>query len=211
MDQMCSASTASTVVPRWEWRTFAKSLKALEASIPAAACALLRPSEEIYLLNLRGPHNAKIRGGILDIKQLQIVNAEGLELWRPAFKGAFPLSQAKLQDAFAAWALPQPQFSGEAYTLERFLEEIAVCSADLRITHVCKNRRGFSLGGCTAEFVDVIVNGISCESFCLEQEDPSLITKILKQLGLASRANINYPEGLKRALGISPIGMAIVG
>jgi hypothetical protein len=199
---MLLETTESRIVPRWEWRTFAVSLAAVEARVPAAQSALPRHSDEIYLLNLYGPHNAKIRGGVLDIKQLRTVDRSGLELWSPAFKGAFPLSKAQLKDAFSAWALPLPQISRETYALEHFLDEIAVRSPSLRVASVSKTRRGFTLDGCTAEFAGVIVDGIACESFCLEHENPSLITNALKQLGLTSQENISYPEGLKRALGI---------
>jgi exopolyphosphatase/guanosine-5'-triphosphate,3'-diphosphate pyrophosphatase len=201
-------STEPKIVPRWEWRTFAKSLAALEARAAGGKGAGPRQSDEIYLLNLRGPHNAKIRGGVLDIKQLQQVNAEGLELWSPAFKGTFPLSQVQLGGAFVAWALPAPQFGRDIYTLEQFLGEIAARSQALRVVRVKKNRRGFTLSGCTAEFAGVVVDGIACESFCLEHENPALIVAALKDLALASQPNINYPEGLKRALGMGREALA---
>jgi len=199
---MAPGSIESKVVPRWEWRTFAKSLAALETRAGGVAGVAPRQSDEIYLLNLRGPHNAKVRGGVLDIKQLREVNAEGLELWNPVFKGTFPLSRAQLDDAFAAWELPLPQFTRDVYTLEQFLDEIAARSQALRVARVTKSRRGFTVGGCTAEFAGVVVDGVACESFCLEHENPALIVTALKQLGLESQSNINYPEGLKRVLGI---------
>ena len=198
-----------TVIPRWEWRTFALTLDQLEAHIGAVARVSPRESDELYLLNLRGPHNAKIRGGVLDIKQLQEVNAGGLELWKPVFKAAFPLAAAGLRDAFTAWALPAPMVARDTYTLDQFLAEVAAPNPALRVAKVRKARRGFTFGGCTAEFAGVMVNGIACESFCLEHEDPSLILAALKELGLASQANINYPEGLKRALGLSREALAV--
>ena len=108
----------------------------------------------------------------------------------------------QLGAAYAAWALPPPLFSRDIYTLEQFLDEIAAHSDALRVARVKKSRRGFTVGGCTAEFAGVVVDGIACESFCLEHENPALIVAALKELGLASHPNINYPEGLKRALGI---------
>lgn len=197
-----------TVIPRWEWRTFALTLDKLEARIGAAGRVSPRESDELYLLNLQGPHNAKVRGSVLDIKQLQEVNADGLELWKPVFKGAFPLAVAALRDAFTAWALPAPTFARDTYTLDQFLAEVAAPDPALRVAKVRKARRGFTCGGCTAEFASVVVDNNACASFCLEHENPVLIMAALKELGLASRANINYPEGLKRALGLSRESLA---
>ncbi len=205
---MNAGPETAKIVPRWEWRIFAKSLAALAARVPEVAGVAARQSEEIYLLNLRGAHNAKIRGGAFDIKQLREVNAAGLELWSPAFKGEFPLSRGQLQQAFAAWALPAPDFARDIYSLDQFLGEVALPALGLRVARVAKARRGFVYGGCTAEFAGVEVDGVACETFCLEHENPALILAALGQLGLVSQANVNYPEGLKRALGIGRAALA---
>ena len=206
---MAIAPNTATPAPRWEWRTFAYSLSALKKLVSAGASDNApRESSEIYLLNLRGPHNAKIRGGVLDIKRLHQVNADGLELWSPAFKAQFPLTRAQLADAFLAWGLAAPAFARESYTLEQFLAEIVAPHDALRRVEVRKNRSGFEFGGCIAEFADVAVDGVRCESFCIEHENPALILKALKRLHLQLEVNINYPEGLKRALGIASPALA---
>ena len=206
---MANTPVNATPAPRWEWRTFAQSLPALKKAVGnAAGTAAPRASAEIYLLNLRGPHNAKIRNNVLDIKRLQQVSADGLELWSPAFKGSFPASRAQLGDAFAAWGLAAPAFARDSYTLDQFLAEIVAPHHALRRVEVGKNRSGFEFGNCIAEFAEVVVNGIACESFCLEHENPALILAALRQLHLQPRANINYPEGLKRALGIASPALA---
>jgi hypothetical protein len=201
---MATAPDNATPAPRWEWRTFAKTLPALRNAIGAIAdAAAPRESGEIYLLNLYGPHNAKIRNGVLDIKHLHQVNADGLELWNPAFKAQFPVTRGQLAEAFLAWGLAAPSFARESYTLEQFLAEIVAPHDALRRVDVKKTRSGFEFGGCIAEFAGVVVNGVACESFCLEHENPALILAALKQLHLQLQANINYPEGLKRALGVA--------
>ena len=85
--------TQGEAKPRWEWRTFDTSLNAIEGRI-AGALEHVAPhtSAEIYLLRLGGPQNAKIRDGILDVKRLQQVDVNGLELWEPVLKAKFPLS-----------------------------------------------------------------------------------------------------------------------
>lgn len=187
--------------PRWEWRTFGPTLASLEAKIGAVADVAPHESEEIYLLNFAGPDNAKIRDGVLDIKQLQQVDSSGLELWKPMFKAAFPLSAALLQSALSVWRVPAPfRFEREAYTLEQFLSELVAPHGALRPVRVDKTRRAFSFAGCSAEFVRVHIDGLVQESFCIEDEEPARVIAALRELGLNSHANVNFPAGLKRAL-----------
>ena len=63
---------------RWEWRTFSPSLADLEAKIGSAVRIAPRQSDEIYLLNSATPHSAKIRGAVLEVKQLVQVDARRL-------------------------------------------------------------------------------------------------------------------------------------
>jgi hypothetical protein len=85
------------IIPRWEWRTFSASLDALERAIGPLADVAPRYSSEIYVLSLHGPQNAKLRDGFIDIKRLQRVDDDGLELWEPVFKAKFPLSREKIE------------------------------------------------------------------------------------------------------------------
>ena len=83
--------TQGEAKPRWEWRIFDTSLNAIEGRI-AGALEHVTPhtSAEIYLLRLGGPQNAKIRDGILDVKRLQQVDVNGLELWGTGAQGQIP-------------------------------------------------------------------------------------------------------------------------
>ena len=185
---------------RWEWRTFSPSLANLESKLGLAIQIPPRPSDEIYLLNSATPHSAKIRGDVLEVKRLVEVDPSGLELWSPAFKSAFPLPAPMLPSAFLALGLPRPTIEREAYTLDEFLAEIVDRDAALRAVQVSKRRRQFMFGGCAAELVRLHVGTIVQDSFCIEDEAPARIIAALDELGLDSHANINFPEGLKRAL-----------
>src|SRR6516165_1592176 len=89
------------IVPRWEWRTFDSSLNAIEGRVAAALEQVVpHTSAEIYLLRLGGPQNAKIRGGIHDVKRLRQVDANGFELWEALLKAKFPLNQNDVAAAF---------------------------------------------------------------------------------------------------------------
>jgi hypothetical protein len=118
--------------PRWEWRIFGSSLADLEARIGLTAEIAPVQSDEIYLLNSATPHSAKIRRAVLEVKRLETVDLNGLELWSPAFKAAFPLSAPMLQSAFSALDLPLPAIQRGAYALDEFLVEIIGRNAAFR-------------------------------------------------------------------------------
>jgi hypothetical protein len=56
-----------------------------------------RPYQLARAGRLHGPQNAKLRDGRIDIKRLQRVDDDGLELWEPVFKPKFPLSRKKIE------------------------------------------------------------------------------------------------------------------
>lgn len=195
---MAGAKTNDT--PRWEWRTFGPSLADLEAKIGLAFQIAPRQSDEIYLLNSATPHSAKIRGAVLEVKRLVQVDPSGLELWSPAFKAAFPMPAPVLQSAFSALGLPHPMIQRGAYTLDEFLSEIAGRNTAFRAIQVSKGRRQFMFGGCAAELVRLGIGTVVQDSFCIEDEVPARIIAALRELGLDSHANINFPAALNRAL-----------
>src|SRR5262249_9357355 len=94
------------IVPRWEWRSFGQHFGAVEPRFAALAAETVQNSEEIYLLPPSSDANVKIRDGLVDIKLLERVDANGLEQWRPALKEPFPLSDSALAQVRAALRLP---------------------------------------------------------------------------------------------------------
>ncbi len=185
---------------RWEWRTFGPSLAGLEARTGLPAQIKPRQSNEIYLLNSSTPHSAKIREGVLEVKQLLQVNLDGLELWNPAFKAAFPLSAPMVKAAFSALGLACPAIQRDVYALNEFFGEIIEAGTAFRAVEVSKMRRQFVFGGCAAEFVHLHTGTLTQDSFCIEHEIPGRIIAALRELGLDSHANINFPAGLSRML-----------
>ena len=185
---------------RWEWRTFSPSLADLEAKIGLAVQIAARHSDEIYLLNSATPHSAKIRAAGLEVKRLVQVDPSGLELWSPAFKATFPLSAPMLKSAFSALGLPHPAIQHGSYALDEFLAEIVGRNLAFRAVQVNKVRRQFVFGGCAAELVRLHIGAIVQDSFCIENETPARIIAALRELGLDSHANINFPAGLMQAL-----------
>ena len=196
-------TSATVIVPRWEWRCFAASLATIAQAAAIPSSAAPRESDEIYLLDPRGTQNAKIRDEVLDIKQLRQTDVDGLELWEPVFKARFPLSRSDLASASAIWALPLEGLARETYTIQQFIAEVITLRSDIKVARVHKSRRGFIFGGCIAELAQLAVESTTLESFSLEHEDPKRILAALRELGLDGHANTNYPLGLKRALGLA--------
>ena len=62
---MTSPSTPA-VVPRWEWRTFARRATSADAGFDAMVPWSLEESDEIYLL-ASGGDNVKVRDELVDV------------------------------------------------------------------------------------------------------------------------------------------------
>ncbi len=195
-------NTTAVLIPRWEWRTFAPSLAGLRARLGDVAYGSPRESRETYLLCMKSSHNARIRDGVIDLKWRKQVDAAGLELWVPVLKAGFPLAADFMPRIFEAWGVPMPHLERSVYTQEQFLEEIVAPDPDLSAVEIAARREAFALDGASCELAAIRAGGVPMESFRLEHEDPSLLTQVLRRLGLDSRRNINYPMGLKAALGL---------
>lgn len=199
---MSGKMSADKIAPRWEWRCFAPSLATIAQAVAIPSDAESRECDDIYVLDPRDTANAKIRDGVLDIKRLRQIDADGLELWEPVFKARFPLSRSDLAAASAVWPLPLETLTRKTYTIEQFTEELISLRADLHVVRVHKSRRVFTFSGCLAELVRLAVGSRMLESFSLEHEDPKRILAALLTLGLDAHANTNYSVGLRRVLGL---------
>ncbi len=89
----------TTIVPRWEWRTFGTDFGAA-GSLAALEPTAIQESDEVYLRTGSGPI-VKIRDGLMDVKVLQDVSSEGLEQWVPVMKEGFPLAATDVENVFA--------------------------------------------------------------------------------------------------------------
>ena len=176
-----------TVVPRWEWRTFGESFGGAEERFAALSPENVQESDEVYLLSLDADESVKVRDDLLDVKQFEQVNDDGLEQWRPVLKAQFPLSRAALDSALAALhASPSPG-GQSAYTLPELIEEVVGPSRQLLAVPVHKRRVRYTLGGCMAELTDVRTDNGSTRTIAVESEDPALVLAAVRELGLGSR------------------------
>lgn len=196
--------------PRWEWRTFGEHFEGAEERFAALTPDREEESDELYLLSLQSDASVKVRGGLLDVKQLEQVDEHGLEQWKPALKAPFPVPEADVGMALEALCAPVPSLERPAYTVEQLLDELVDPSPQLQALRVRKNRRHYSLGGCLAELSDVETGSGSRRTIVVESEEPDRVLEELRELGLESRRNVNMPRGLKALLGLGSRRYAVI-
>jgi exopolyphosphatase/guanosine-5'-triphosphate,3'-diphosphate pyrophosphatase len=156
----------------------------------------LEESDDLYLLSVASNSSVKIRGGRMDMKQLQRVNEDGLEQWKPVVKEAFPLPAADvetvLRDLGASLELEQDE-----YSLDQLLGELVDASPGLLSIEVHKRRRHVTVGGAMAELTELSTERGATRTIAVESEDPDLVAEVVRDLGLETRRNVNVPRGLK--------------
>jgi exopolyphosphatase/guanosine-5'-triphosphate,3'-diphosphate pyrophosphatase len=67
------------VIPRWEWRVFDEDLGAAEDAFAMLTPGPVVESDELYLLSAAAA-TVKVRDGLLDMKLLRKVDADGLDV-----------------------------------------------------------------------------------------------------------------------------------
>ena len=192
----------TTIVPRWEWRTFGTDFGAADEAVAALEPELTQESDETYLLSPGTDAAVKIRAGLMDVKVLEHVDEAGLEQWRPAMKEAFPLPRGEAEKVCAALHVSAPPASADAYSLDAFLALLAAPERGVHAVAVHKRRLHYTLGGCMTEVTDVVAGGRQVRTLALESEDAGLVVAAVRELGLADRANTSYPRWLKAAAGM---------
>ncbi len=204
----------SAVAARWEWRTFGNDLAEVGGRLAALAVAeaagATEPpraalSEEVYFLSALRDANVKVRDGLMDIKQLERTDGDGLEQWRPVLKAAFPVAAETLHQVFAALSVPVAAAvrSRPAWELAEVLAELVPAEPRLRAVRVRKVRTRYQAGGCMCETTRVEADGREVTTLAVESTDPAAVLALVRRLGLDGRANQSYPRGLKSLIGMS--------
>jgi exopolyphosphatase/guanosine-5'-triphosphate,3'-diphosphate pyrophosphatase len=191
-----------SVVPRWEWRTFGSGFGAAEEKIRGYGQGNFKESGEDYILSRKSDENTKIRDGLMDIKSLQSVNANGLEQWLPIMKEGFPISLEPLKKLFGIFRIPEPIFGRMEYTYDQFLKELIRPNENLRVVDVGKKRSIYVINGCIVEIAETTFDGVALRTICVEHEDPENVYGTVADLGLKDYANINYIQAMKKTVGM---------
>ena len=200
----------STIVPRWEWRTFGESFGAADGTFASLPPERVQESDELYLLSLEGDASVKVRDKLMDIKHLEHVNDDGLEQWLPVMKAAFPLPAADVASLFRALGVAVPSLARTAYTLDELLDELFGPSNALLAVQVHKRRERYTVGGCRAELTDVSTDRGTTHTVAIESEDPARVIAAVRELGLGSRPNVSFARGLKALIGFGARRYAVI-
>lgn len=197
------------IIPRWEWRSFGRRFGAAEVRLAALTPEAVQESDEVYLLSGAGD-NVKVRADLMDIKVLREVNTDGLEQWTPVMKAGFPLPSAEVEKVFESLQLPLPALSRASYTLDAFIEAFAQPGGAIRRVNVHKRRVRYTVGGCTAEFSDVVANGKPTRTIAVESTDAEAVIRAVHELGLSGYTNTSYPRGLAALIDDEPERYAVI-
>lgn len=193
----------STIVPRWEWRTFGGDLTAASARLQASGTTGVQASDEVYLLSVLCDANVKIRAGLMDLKQLEQVDGDGLEQWRPVLKAEFPLPAETVTRVFEALGLSAPRLQRPDYTLDQLTAELVQPEPRLRALGVHKTRYRYRMGGCGCELTHVVAEGRAVTTLAVESEDAAAVAQTVRDLGLQGIPNRSYSRGLKALIGMT--------
>lgn len=193
----------STIIPRWEWRTFADDLSAFAATLQNYGQSSVKKSSEVYILSKVRDDNTKIREDLIDIKALQAVDTNSLEQWNPLMKAGFPIGKDKLAELFTVFGVAAPEFSRDEYTYDEFLTELIHPCDDLEVVNVKKVRYIYNINDCAVELAETEFNGVPSKTACVEHIDPANVMKTVTELGLTGFDNINYIKAMKRTVGLA--------
>jgi exopolyphosphatase/guanosine-5'-triphosphate,3'-diphosphate pyrophosphatase len=184
------------IIPRWEWRTFAKQI---DTGTDLAAYPRTRHvvSSEIYLVSATSEDNPKIRDDKMDIKRLQRIDDNGLEQWKPVMKADFPLSADQVEEVYRTLDLAPPRYDGGPVDLQSFIALIKRDSR-ARAVRVDKVRDQFDVDGCIVEAADVSFDGDGYRTLAVEDPDPQKVMDIVRKFGLSKYENMNYVKAVRK-------------
>jgi exopolyphosphatase / guanosine-5'-triphosphate,3'-diphosphate pyrophosphatase len=152
----------------------------------------------------------KVRGGRMDVKELQDVNEDGLEQWKPVLKGSFPLSPDDVGTVVGALNVTVPALERPEHSLDELLSDLIEPRPELRAVKVHKHREHYTIAGCMAELSEIRTEQGAERTIAVESEDPDAVIEALRELGLAPRRNINLPRGLKALVGFGARRYAVI-
>jgi exopolyphosphatase/guanosine-5'-triphosphate,3'-diphosphate pyrophosphatase len=197
------------IIPRWEWRSFGEPFGSAESRLSAMSPERVHESDETYVVSSNNDTSAKVRQGLMDVKELLRVE-DGLEQWTPVIKAAFPLPAAEVLAVFTALGVSAPTPTRDAYTFDELLHELVEPSPDLLALEVHKQRTHYTLGGCMAELSRISTEHGASRTIGIESEDPARVTELVRELGLDSRPNVSLPRWLKTVAGVGARRYAVV-
>ncbi|MBT3317333.1 hypothetical protein HN388_05060 [bacterium] len=193
------------IIPRWEWRSFAKDLGQAEKNLEKYECTRVLDSAEDYIVTTKGGNNVKVRDGKLDIKELRNINDDTLEQWMPVLKVGFPCKAEEASRIYESFNMDAPVFDKDEFTYDEFIKDVIGGSEDLAVVKVVKKRFGYMLGEVIVELAEVTFDGVAWKTMAVEHTDPELVMSFVKELELNTFENVNYIRAMKRSIGMSEV------
>ncbi|NQV42443.1 MAG: hypothetical protein HQ506_08830 [Candidatus Marinimicrobia bacterium] len=188
------------IIPRWEWRTFGEDFGVAEENIKAYECTRSLESSEVYILSKKSGENIKVRETLMDIKVLR--NAENdLEQWFPIMKATFPIGAEEAAEVFKAAGVEVEVGEADTWEYDAFISKMVDTNPDLKAVGVFKKRYGYLIEGATVEIADLTIDGNAIRTTAVEDADPELVTRLVKELGLSGYENISYIKAMRRMVG----------
>jgi exopolyphosphatase / guanosine-5'-triphosphate,3'-diphosphate pyrophosphatase len=178
---------------RWEWRTFGDEFGGAEDRLGSIEPERVVESDETYLLSAEGVDAVKVRDGLMDVKHLEQVDDDGLELWKPVMKSPMPISAADARAVLAALRVAAP-VDRDTYDVTDLAR---AAGGAVRAVPVHKTRRHCTISGCMAELTDLRTGDQSTRTIAIESEEPASVIAAVRELGLGSRPNVSVPRGLR--------------
>ena len=146
----------------------------------------------------------------MDVKELQHVNEDGLEQWKPVLKAEFPLSAAQVESVLGALGV-DVELARNEYVLDQLLGDVVGPGPDLVSVEVHKRRGHVTVGGAMAELTELGTERGAIRTIAVEAEDPNLVAEVVRNLGLQTRRNVNVPRGLKTLIRFGRFAVIDVG
>jgi exopolyphosphatase/guanosine-5'-triphosphate,3'-diphosphate pyrophosphatase len=188
----------SEIVPRWEWRTFDHELRLPAPEVLSRAPERGEESSELYVVSATDGDVVKVRGGLMDVKHLHAVDADGLEQWSPVMKAPFPLASSDVDAVLVALGVQAvAPLERAAYSWAEMLAEVIEPHPGLMAVEVHKERGRFTLDGCAAELTRVTTPYGSTRSVAVESEHAEQVVTAVRRIGLLPRPNVNYARELR--------------
>jgi exopolyphosphatase / guanosine-5'-triphosphate,3'-diphosphate pyrophosphatase len=203
-------SVPAGIVPRWEWRTFGESLGFAGDLLSSEEPQRTQESDEMYLLSEESDASVKIRDGLMDVKRLEAVSADGLEQWRPVLKGAFPLEAGDVRTVMTVLGMSADEVGWDSYTLDELLTELVQPNRGLTAVQVHKKRAHYLVSGAMAEVSEVKAGPKSARTVAVESEDPALVTAAMQKLLVTDLPNVCFARGLKTLVGFDTVRFAVI-
>jgi exopolyphosphatase/guanosine-5'-triphosphate,3'-diphosphate pyrophosphatase len=197
------------IVPRWEWRTFGDSFDTAERFLAALEPEKVEESDEYYVLSANSDASVKLRGGVMDMKQLEQRSDDGLELWRPVLKADFPLSADDVRALFDGLAVASPTLGETEFALPA-LRDLVVATPELHIVGLHKHRVRHRVDDCMVELTDFRLEPEATRTIAIESPDAALVLATITRLGLEGRRNINVARGLKTLVDFGSVRYAVI-